>query len=390
MIKFTYDSRDKIFQNKFGAVLDLPEEFNVDSSLHDDVQPIGDVKCTCYTACDIAEDQTKTVFDINDLWKRIPQSPQGANPRDVFKEVIANGLLPKGKAEREKRWSSYWRGDLGSHDPFDNLRSALVTANSPVGIGTYWYLEWLNKTILPVGKTGSFGHMYVCEGWKLIDGQPHLIIEAWTGRKMYMSREVFNTALKPLGMQTWVLSTSEIDSKRSKSLIEMIKDVMTNLIITLRTKIKTFNVEPVVPEPPVETVSVKTGSMLESFCTAIRNFEGYYAPGENPKFPNGSLSWRNRNPGNCRYSPVGYDPKYGLVKRDSNNFAIFKDHETGWLYLNNFVRAKAKQFPHYTIFDYISKIHAPSSDGNDPLRYATWVAERVGVSVAYKLIDLTK
>lgn len=248
-IKLRYDSRDKIFHQHFGQVFEFPDELNLDTSLFDDIQPIGDVRCTCFTTCDIAEDQTKTEFDISDLWARIKQSPNGADPRDVLSEAVRNGLLPLGKTERLKNWRSFWRGDIGSYDAFDNVRSALMLVNSPIGCGTFWYSEWVGD-ILPVGKNPRNGHMYSIEGWKQINGEPHLIIEAWIGRKMYMPRETFNAALKPLGMQTWVLSTAEIDLKREKSLIEIIKDLMFNLIILLRDLIKTHGVEPIAEVPP--------------------------------------------------------------------------------------------------------------------------------------------
>jgi hypothetical protein len=249
MIRLTVDSRDKIYQNKFGAAFELPEELNLDTNLYDEAQPIGDVKCTCYTVADIAEDTTKTEFSIDDLWTRIPSNQFGANPRDVLKEAVENGLLPRGKSVRLKNWSSYYRADLGNQDPFTNVQSAMVLANSPVGVCTYWYREWQGQEILPIGKTPLNGHMYAAEGYKLIGGKPHLIIEAWTGRKHYMSREVFNAAMKPYGMQSWILSTSLIDAKREKNLIEMIRDLMLNLIIKLRGLIIEKGVEPVAPNP---------------------------------------------------------------------------------------------------------------------------------------------
>jgi hypothetical protein len=71
-----------------------------------------------------------------------------------------------------------------------------------------------------------------------------------------------------------------------------------------------------------------TNDRLVQFCTGIRDFEGM--PGD--------LNYHNNNPGNCRCSRVGYLPIYGHVKC-VNGFAVFKDYETGWRYLQNHVRA---------------------------------------------------
>lgn len=117
MIKLKYDSRDNIFSQRFGqvtALSDFPDEINFDTNFPDEIQPSGDVKCVAYSACDIAEDQNNLEFDlssINDLWDRVPKSPQGSDPREVLGEAVKNGLKPKGK-ERIKNWKSFWRADL--------------------------------------------------------------------------------------------------------------------------------------------------------------------------------------------------------------------------------------------------------------------------------------
>src|SRR6185312_1819952 len=39
---------------------------------------------------------------------------------------------------------------------------------------------------------------------------------------------------------------------------------------------------------------------IDTFCLAIKSHEGYFAPGENRLYPNGTPAWRNKNPGNIR------------------------------------------------------------------------------------------
>jgi len=383
-IIFKEDSRDKIFKQYFGQVVTLPDEFNVDTANYDDVQPNGDVKCTCYATCDSAEDQTNIIFDIDDLWNRIPQTQFGADPREVLKEAVKNGLKPVGANERLKNWASFWRADQGLRDPFDNVRSAIYMTKSPVQIGTYWYYEWLGVDVLPIGKSQANGHMYNAEGWKQVNGQPHLIIEAWAGKKMYMSREVFNEAMKPYGMQTWVLSTSDIDEKRTKSIYEVIRDACINVIILLKQLIVLKKAEEpqYLPETKLaepEPVLPKR-DLLEEFCLAIRDFEG--KPGD--------LNYQNNNPGNCVYSSVGYDKKYGNVKK-RGRFAVFPTYELGFLYLKNLVKSKAKEHPEWTIYNYFAdekEGHAPASDNNNPNIYASYVAGRLKILVTTKLNQL--
>ena len=252
-IIFREDSRDKVYQHHFGQLVDLPNEVNFDTAEYDEVQPIGNVQCTCYTTCDIAEDQKNIVFDVDDLWARIKGKNQyGADPREVFAEAVKNGLLPKGQTERQINWKSYWKADEGLKDKFDNVRSALMTSQSPVGCGTYWYSNWTASTVLEKGEKPLNGHMYSIEGWKQINNEPHLIIEAWIGKKLYMNREVFNHAMSPYGMGAWVLSTSEIDAKRQRTVLEAIRDICVNVIIKMKELLVLKQAEPpVAPKPPV-------------------------------------------------------------------------------------------------------------------------------------------
>lgn len=121
--------------------------------------------------------------------------------------------------------------------------------------------------------------------------------------------------------------------------------------------------------PPAPTVS------LEDFCLAIRAYEGW--------FP-GSRSFKNNNPGNCRFSTKGYLAKYLPVLKDDKGFAVFKNYATGWTYLQNLVREKINAHPEWTLKDFFNS-YAPSSDGNNPLVYAGWVAKQLNVDGSFKI-----
>lgn len=134
---------------------------------------------------------------------------------------------------------------------------------------------------------------------------------------------------------------------------------------------------PPTPTPtPAPTPTAPTNNILNTFCLAIQKHEGWIL---NPP----SRSVRNNNPGNCKFSSVGYDPKYGVVKKDSGGFAIFRDYETGFLYLKNLIIQKVKKNPTWDFYRFFGdpvQGYAPAADNNDPKRYAEVVAKACGVS----------
>lgn len=142
----------------------------------------------------------------------------------------------------------------------------------------------------------------------------------------------------------------------------------------------TTPIEP--PKPPPHSHFTPT---LTNMCNAIRDYEG--GPGDR--------NYRNHNPGNARFSRVGYLAIYEPVGKDKDGFAIFKDAETGWLYLNNLVKQKIHEHPNQTLFQFFAgdkaleiEGYAPSSDGNNPTRYSQTVAANMGVDNSFVLANL--
>lgn len=140
--------------------------------------------------------------------------------------------------------------------------------------------------------------------------------------------------------------------------------------------------DPLPPDPPTDTtptpnvppepISSPTDPLI-TFCTAIKDFEG-----ANPA---------NNNPGNCRCSPVGYLPKYGVVRCNPHGFAVFPTYELGWEYLQNLVLHRAQLHPEWTVLDFFN-VYAPPSDSNPTEKYAKFVADRCGVSTSTTLANL--
>jgi hypothetical protein len=119
-------------------------------------------------------------------------------------------------------------------------------------------------------------------------------------------------------------------------------------------------------------------SLLDKFCLAIRDYEG--APGD--------ANYKNNNPGNCRYYEGGYLPQYEPVYCSPDGFAIFPSMAVGMLYLENMVKLRIANHPAWTIEDFFTN-YAPTSDGNNPLLYAAFVAKRLGVGVSYLIKNIT-
>ena len=131
------------------------------------------------------------------------------------------------------------------------------------------------------------------------------------------------------------------------------------------------------PETPLEPESGQIKPTIQAFCNAIAIYEG--GPGD--------ANHRNNNPGNCRFSPVGYLPMYEPVKESPAGFAIFKDWDTGMLYLVNMIKARIHLHPNQTILQFM-EVYSPYSDGNDPVKYADYLAKQLGVDNSFLMKNL--
>lgn len=134
---------------------------------------------------------------------------------------------------------------------------------------------------------------------------------------------------------------------------------------------ETDNVPPEHITSPVEANTapeVPSTATLTNMCLAIKTMEG-----ANPA---------NNNPGNCRYYDGGYMAIYGHVTQTAKGFAVFPSYAQGWLYLQNLVKSMIHTHPNRTLLEFF-QVYAPSSDGNDPIHYSQFVAERMGVNNSF-------
>lgn len=113
--------------------------------------------------------------------------------------------------------------------------------------------------------------------------------------------------------------------------------------------------------------------IYEALADCIMNFEGWKLPQTVRGGVKGSVSWRNRNPGNLRKSPYAK----GV---DDKGYAIFNSLADGWNGLLFDLKAKLNFIgnTHHltkdsTLTD-LFNIYAPADDQNDPEQYSRQVA----------------
>jgi hypothetical protein len=140
---------------------------------------------------------------------------------------------------------------------------------------------------------------------------------------------------------------------------------------------QTPDLPPPAVETPVPEPSVEKRDLVAAFAKAIQQYEGYIPAGKDYRYPNGTTSWRNNNPGNLRSWPTQAGTRDG--------FAYFRTYDQGWAALieliTNAASGKSKVYrPEWTIAQFF-ETYSPSSDGNYPKLYASFVAKQLGVPV---------
>ncbi len=108
------------------------------------------------------------------------------------------------------------------------------------------------------------------------------------------------------------------------------------------------------------------------------------APKEAPAGEYKARGLRNNNPGNIRLSKTSWR---GKIKSTDDEFEQFKTPELGIRAMATILKTYKKDHGIKTVQDMINR-WAPAEDNNDPIAYAKFVADRVGVDPNEE-IDLT-
>lgn len=116
------------------------------------------------------------------------------------------------------------------------------------------------------------------------------------------------------------------------------------------------------------------GDFVSALASAIQQVEGYYPPGSvvgGASYPQGSLAYRNNNPGNLRPGSLAVG-----ATGSNGGYAVFPDFQTGWNALLGLIQSPA--YWSLTLVQFFSQ-YAPSADNNNPAAYAATVAASLGV-----------
>ena len=131
---------------------------------------------------------------------------------------------------------------------------------------------------------------------------------------------------------------------------------------------------------------------IEALSDCIQRFEGWFPPSK--QWPEGSNSWRNRNPGNLR-------PYLPTQQKDIRGYRVFNRVSDGQIALFDDLSKKINGItehrltPKSTLHDLFS-IYAPPLDNNNPTQYsaqiANWLTDiyKVNVFPATTLADILK
>lgn len=123
---------------------------------------------------------------------------------------------------------------------------------------------------------------------------------------------------------------------------------------------------------------------LEKLALAIKKHEGWIEPGS-PGYPRGSISFRNNNPGNLRYSPKQSGSQYGFSK--------FPTYAAGWNALIWDLTQKCHGNTRTglngqsTLMQLLA-VYAPAADHNNPEAYMMFVQGETGFPPTMKLAEL--
>lgn len=226
--------------------------------------------------------------------------------------------------------------------------------------------EAFHGTIRMAGQLESMNEQYQIPFYS---NRAHRIIDDPIHYHDYHLKDVFSLA--PLiSFSRW---------SRLMQIVPLLKKVVE--LLTEKKKVTETLLEETPPSMPTPQPPVQKPSRLVELAKAIEVFEDYVRPGEKYRDGSiaqyGSLSYKNCNPGNLRWSPMQDGQRGG--------FSYFSTYEEGFNALLHQLKisvdGRSKVYkPTMTLLEFFN-VYAPSSDGNFPRSYATFVAKRLGVSV---------
>lgn len=100
----------------------------------------------------------------------------------------------------------------------------------------------------------------------------------------------------------------------------------------------------------------------------------------------GTVSWRCNNPGNLKYGK--FTSALCAVGKDHIGHAVFPTYDFGKIAQYMLLFSQQSVYYKMTLTDAICR-YAPTSDGNDPIKYASFLAHSIGITTETKLSSLS-
>ena len=281
------DYRDFSHSKRFGlaSLIDLPLEYDVGLPMFIKDQGTTDL-CAAMGSVAVSEDQEgvelsaewqfQKIKQLTGNWKAYGADPDSAiralkigsleqkdspftwqkNGRDFIANPLNWDRALEGKAERHRKVADY-RVD-GPYDHFNNIRSALYNSRGEkksVLVGTRWLEGWnyTNGIVPREESTFITWHIYKIRGWKIKNGEPHLIAQLSQGQSfgenglLYFPKEVINREFSVRGSfaRTFGDDDPEEIKKRQWTLTQRIYDLMLTLLGELKTQLALIKTKPV-------------------------------------------------------------------------------------------------------------------------------------------------
>lgn len=332
--------------------------------------------------------------DIADTWRNVGMLRFEDEPftfkdgRDTIQDPTKWANLPQLgiKAAEQLCGSVFWIHPSNGMDAFDTYRATIVKLNKMygkihvAGFGMKWSYPMTDTHMdKPVENgSGHFVPLIWANGDYVIALQSYGLAAGNNGEQK-IHRSIINRWAEVYGMFIATDATrAEIEAVLAKggklddpwrlNIVRAIIDAFKKNFPLLVIKLDEFLNPKITMIPP----------KITKLAGLIRDYEG--GPGDR--------NYRNNNPGNCRYHFGGYLFKYGKVTCDKDGFAVFASYEMGWLYLQNMLVSWAQGYRgNHTVLQ-MMKEYAPTSDGNDPVAYAKYITEHLGVDAGTLLKDL--
>jgi len=251
------------------------------------------------------------------------------------------------KAKKHIGGARFWVD--GPYTFFDNCRSVLWQNrldNLVILVGAEWHEEWslASNGIITVQnynpKSQWFGHAFVFIDFKQINGEDFLIAQLSNGEEFgdkglfYFSREVVNSNAFRFGGVVVKDYDPEL-AKKQWNIMAKILDLIYRIVKLMKEgkKEETPDIEEFLVEEAVKTP--EKVSRIKDWAKAIEIEESSKPPKSSDR------NRRNNNCGNLKASNL-IQSFEGYLSKDLDNFAIFKDYNSGFNALCKFLTLAAE------------------------------------------------